>query len=172
MTKTPIHNPRKLPLLFHVVMGKKIGLTDPSQICKCMGATIFAAIGFGQMEIEKLTLNPPYAITHVYNSFECQLAPKTQTKPYSHFIRGIIAGYLVTVLGVKMKVEEIKCLQKAIKTAFLKLNQKIRLFYHIKSEINHFLGYIFKIKTILMLIIKNNDKNVKNLTSIQKADKT
>jgi predicted hydrocarbon binding protein len=96
----------------HVEMGKKIGLTAPSQICKCMGATIFAAIGFGQMEIEKLTLNPPYALTQVYNSFECQLAPETQTKPYSHFIRGIIAGYMTTVLGVKMKVEEIKCVAK------------------------------------------------------------
>ncbi|MGB9854401.1 MAG: V4R domain-containing protein [Candidatus Bathyarchaeales archaeon] len=96
----------------HVEMGKKIGLIDPAQICKRMGATIFTAIGFGKMEIEKLTLNPPYALTHVYNSFECQLAPKTQIKPYSHFIRGIIAGYLTTVLNVKMKVEETECVAK------------------------------------------------------------
>lgn len=93
----------------HVEIGNKIRLTDPAQISKRMGATIFTAIGFGRMEIEKLTLKPPYALTHVYNSFECQLAPENQTKPYSHFIRGIIAGYLTTVLGTKMKVEETTC---------------------------------------------------------------
>ena len=96
----------------HVEMGKKIGLTDPTQICRNLGATMFTAIGFGKMEIEKLTLNPPYALAYVYNSFECQLAPEIQRKPYSHFIRGIIAGYLTTVLNVKMKVEEMKCVTK------------------------------------------------------------
>ncbi|MEM3642113.1 MAG: hypothetical protein QXH37_09355, partial [Candidatus Bathyarchaeia archaeon] len=60
----------------HVEIGSKIGLTDPAQICSRMGATIFTAIGFGRMGIEKLTLKPPYALAHVYNSFECQLAPE------------------------------------------------------------------------------------------------
>ncbi|MEM2952805.1 MAG: V4R domain-containing protein [Candidatus Bathyarchaeia archaeon] len=96
----------------HVEMGKEIGLTDSSQICKCMGAPIFTAVGFGQMAIEKLLLDPPYALAHVYDSFECQLAPETQKKPYSHFIRGIIAGYLTKVLGIKMKVEETRCIAK------------------------------------------------------------
>jgi predicted hydrocarbon binding protein len=96
----------------HVEIGNKIGLTDPTQICRRMGATIFTATGFGRMEIEKLTLNPPRAIAHVYNSFECQLAPENHKKPYSHFIRGMIAGYLTTVLGINMKVEETKCTAK------------------------------------------------------------
>lgn len=112
----------------HVEMGQKVGLIDSAQICKCIGATIFTTIGFGQIEIEKLTLDPPYMFTYVYNSFECQLAPKTQRKPCSHFIRGIIAGYLTAVLDIKMKVEETKCVAKGDPNCTFEANQKTRPF--------------------------------------------
>jgi len=77
-----------------------------------VGIPIFGALGFGQMSIEALTVNPPYGLIRVHNSFECHLTPEGIVKPYSHFIRGIIAGYLKIILNAEIKVEEIKCIAK------------------------------------------------------------
>jgi predicted hydrocarbon binding protein len=95
----------------HKKMAEALGLKEPDKITRMLGATIFTTIGWGSMQIEDFTLNPPYALITVYNNFECETAPSSK-KPYSQLTRGVIAGYLSHLLGLEMVVDETECIAK------------------------------------------------------------
>jgi predicted hydrocarbon binding protein len=94
----------------HKKMAEALGLKEPDKITRIVGATIFTAIGWGSMQIEDFTLNPPYALITVYNNFECETAASKKT--YSQLTRGVIAGYLSHILGSEMVVNETECIAK------------------------------------------------------------
>jgi predicted hydrocarbon binding protein len=95
----------------HKKMAEALGLREPDKITSILGASIFTSIGWGSMQIERFTLNPPYALITVYNNFECEIGPASE-KPYSQLTRGLVAGYLSQLLGSEMQVNEIECLAK------------------------------------------------------------
>lgn len=70
----------------------------------------FKACGFGIMEIS-FNLPSKKARVKVLDSFECELG-KGSKKPYSQFIRGMIAGFLKNFFKSSVDVTEVKCLAK------------------------------------------------------------
>jgi predicted hydrocarbon binding protein len=95
----------------HKKRAEALGLKEPDKITRILGATIFTSIGWGSMQIEEFTLNPPYALITVYNNFECETASASK-KPYSQLTRGVIAGYLSHLLGLEMVLNETECIAK------------------------------------------------------------
>lgn len=95
----------------HLNMGAKLGLTEPTKIFKLISAGLFTCVGYGRMEVLKITTDPPKALIRIYNSFECELGIGTG-KSFSHLVRGMIAGTLTILLNSKMKAIETKCIAK------------------------------------------------------------
>jgi len=95
----------------HKEIGRKLGLTEPTKIFQFISTSLFSCVGFGKMEILKLTIKPPKALIRVHNSFECELGIGTG-KPFSHLVRGMIAGVLTTLFNTKMQATETKCIAK------------------------------------------------------------
>ena len=95
----------------HLEMATKLGLTEPTKIFKLISATLFTCVGYGKMKVLRLTTKPPKAFIRIYNSFECELGIGTG-KPFSHLVRGMIAGTLTTLLNTKMKATETKCIAR------------------------------------------------------------
>lgn len=95
----------------HKKIAGEIGLKDPAKIHDIISAAIFNSVGYGLMETIKFNSERPYALIRVYHSFECELGLKSN-KPYSHLIRGMIAGVISELLGKEMLVQEIKCIAK------------------------------------------------------------
>ena len=93
----------------HKKMAEALGLREPDKITRILGASIFTSVGWGSMQIDEFTLNPPHAVITVYNNFECETGPASK-KPYSQLTRGLIAGYLSHLLGLEMEVNETECL--------------------------------------------------------------
>jgi len=92
-------------------MARQLGVTDLQQIVKNISISFFNCIGFGLAETIKLTTEPFYALIRIYSSFECELG-RGAKKPYSQLIRGILAGVLTELFGIKIQVEETKCVAK------------------------------------------------------------
>jgi len=95
----------------HREMGLKLGIVDPIKIYRDISASLFNSVGFGRMEVVKISANPLEATIRVYDSFECELGVGTG-KTYSHLIRGMHAGVLTALFSRKMKAEETKCIAK------------------------------------------------------------
>ena len=95
----------------HKEIGRKLGLTDPTKIFQLISTSLFSCVGFGKMKTLKLTAEPPKARIRIYNSFECELGIGTG-KPFSHLVRGMIAGALTTLFNTKMQATETKCIAK------------------------------------------------------------
>ncbi len=95
----------------HLEMAAKLGLTDPTKIFKLISANLFTCVGYGKMKVLKLSMDPPKALIQIYNSFECELGIGTG-KPFSHLVRGMIAGALTILLNTKMKAIETKCIAR------------------------------------------------------------
>jgi len=95
----------------HRGMGLKLGIVDPIKIYRDISASLFNSVGFGRMEVVKISANPLEATIRVYDSFECELGVGTG-KTYSHLIRGMHAGVLTALFSRKMKAEETKCIAK------------------------------------------------------------
>ncbi|RLI14146.1 MAG: hypothetical protein DRO43_04745 [Candidatus Hecatellales archaeon] len=74
-------------------------------------ADVFMSVGYGILEILKFEENPPYALLRIHRCMECELG-RNAGKPFSHFIRGILAGFNSQILGVKMFARETKCIAK------------------------------------------------------------
>jgi len=51
----------------------------------------------------------PRLVVRLRDLFECRLFKGRKNKPNSHFMRGILAGILEELFGVKIKVKEEKC---------------------------------------------------------------
>ncbi|MCX8182794.1 MAG: hypothetical protein N3D12_06745, partial [Candidatus Methanomethyliaceae archaeon] len=65
--------------------------------------------GFGRMDI--LEFEHDRAVIQVYDSFECELG-KGRVVPYSHLVRGIIAGTLSEIFEKGFTVVEEACIAK------------------------------------------------------------
>jgi predicted hydrocarbon binding protein len=95
----------------HKKRAEALRLREPDKITRILGASIFTGTGWGSMQIEEFTPNPPHAVITVYNNFECEIGPTSKT-PYSQLTRGLIAGYLSHLLGLEMEVNETECIAK------------------------------------------------------------
>ena len=93
----------------HRRIGERLGIKKHSEIFSRISAPMFVTVGFGVMKVLKISDNPPYAHIRIYGCFECECAPKKSEKPYSHLVRGMIAGVFTRLFGVEMTVKEIKC---------------------------------------------------------------
>ncbi len=72
---------------------------------------LFLAYGLGVLKVVKLDLKKPLIIVRIYDSFECSLCER-QEKPYSHLLRGILAGFASKVLNMQLTAIETKCIAK------------------------------------------------------------
>ncbi|MEM2816192.1 MAG: V4R domain-containing protein [Candidatus Bathyarchaeia archaeon] len=96
----------------HLEMAKKLGISDPAEIIKSVNLPLFSAVGFGRPEIIEITTHPSFkAIVRVYDCFECETGMESK-KPYSQFTRGMLAGYLSSLLNKRVLVEETECIAK------------------------------------------------------------
>jgi len=92
-------------------MGAKLGLADPEQILKLITLNLLNSLGYGKLKLLSLKTNPAEATIRVYDSFECELGAGSR-KPFSAFLRGIIAGISTVFLNEKMSAKETKCIAK------------------------------------------------------------
>ncbi len=72
---------------------------------------LFKQVGFGVIDFVEVDFLNKTALVRVYNSFECELFRETGMTE-SHFIRGLIAGFMSSLFGVRVDVEETKCIAK------------------------------------------------------------
>ena len=96
----------------HKKLGEALGIKSPSDIFSKISAPLFVSVGFGVMKVLKISENPPYAYLRVHRCFECECCPKRSDEPYSHLVRGMIAGAFTSVSGMEMFAKEIKCIAK------------------------------------------------------------
>jgi predicted hydrocarbon binding protein len=92
-------------------IAAKLGLADSAQILKLISVNLFNTMGYGKIEVRTLKTNPTKAIIRVYDSFECELG-MGNGKPYSSFIRGMVAGFLTGLFNEKMNAKETLCIAK------------------------------------------------------------
>ncbi len=72
---------------------------------------LFKQIGFGILEFVKVDFINKTALIRVYNSFECELFKETGMAE-SHFIRGLLAGFMSSLFDIKVDAVETKCIAK------------------------------------------------------------
>ena len=77
-----------------------------------IAADVFRALGYGVIEeIKAFSEEPPYMEVKVSGNIECALGAETgERRPYSHFIRGTLAGFASKLFGRKMFAEETRCI--------------------------------------------------------------
>lgn len=95
----------------HRELGLKLGITDPVRVYRDISVNLFNSVGFGRMEVVEIRRYPPGATLRVYDSFECELGLGAG-KPYSHLIRGMIAGVLTVLFDRKVKARETRCIAR------------------------------------------------------------
>jgi len=110
-----------MALLYH--MGFSLGnyafkghLPPPSvknryEIAMAITREFIRASGIGRVELVSLDRRACSARVRVWDSFECELF-KGSTSPSSHFVRGIIAGWLSAYFGWEVYAEETKCIAR------------------------------------------------------------
>jgi len=70
---------------------------------------IFKSMGYGIPEIVERNDKLPYIAVRVWRNIECELAGRVG-HPYSHFIRGLLAGLIGLLYDVDMRARETKCI--------------------------------------------------------------
>jgi len=70
-------------------------------------SALFAALGFGVIEVTRFCMDS--AIVRVHDNFECELFKESNT-PSSHFIRGLVAGWLAAAW--KTGTENVTCIER------------------------------------------------------------
>jgi predicted hydrocarbon binding protein len=93
----------------HRETAVRLGITDPIQIYENISTAMFQWAGFGILDVKNLT--PDGGEILVRDSFECELG-KGRVIPYSHFVRGIIAGILAELFGKGFNIVEEGCIAK------------------------------------------------------------
>lgn len=88
----------------------KIAGEDVEKLVK-LGRSLFQHLGYGRIEIEEIDIEKGIAKLRIYDSFECELF-KGSSKPVSHFIRGILAGWFTQLFKKGVTAKEIKCIAK------------------------------------------------------------
>ncbi len=69
------------------------------------------AWGLGRMEVVEASATPPQVVMRVYDCFECELGIGAR-KPFSNFIRGILAALIAQLFNGRMEAKELKCVAK------------------------------------------------------------
>ncbi len=90
-------------------IAEKVGIKDPNKILKQIATNMFQLAGYGRMEVVELATDR--AVIQVYDSVECELG-KGRVTPYSHLLRGIIAGTLSEIFERGFTVVEEACIAK------------------------------------------------------------
>lgn len=90
-------------------IAERVGIKDPKKIYKEITTAMFQLSGYGRMEV--LEMENDRAVIQVYDSFECELG-KGRVIPYSHLVRGIIAGTLSEIFEKGFVVVEDACIAK------------------------------------------------------------
>ena len=93
----------------HREAAEKLNIRDPGQIYRNISTSMFQWAGFGRVEVQELA--PDGGLIAVHDSFECELG-KRRGVPYSHFVRGLIAGVLSELFGRGYSVAEEECIAK------------------------------------------------------------
>ena len=86
-------------------------MINPLEILKRISLSLFKCAGFGVVQIidSDFTAKPLQLTIRVNDSFECSLS-HNEKKPYSHFIRGMLAGIVTELFGTSVTVTENKCI--------------------------------------------------------------
>ena len=102
--------------LFLFFCGKEIGkrlydlslsiLENEKEILKAFKG-LFQIYGFGR--VVSIVLGEHSGIIRIKDSFECELFIGEKSQPMSHFVRGIIAGFMQKFTGVLVLVQETRC---------------------------------------------------------------
>jgi len=87
---------------------EETGLEDPKELVG-LSKAYFRTVGWGIMDVVKMSLEAGEAQIRVYQSFECE-AGKGSEAPYGHFIRGILAGFFTEIFQREAKAVETKCI--------------------------------------------------------------
>ncbi len=74
-----------------------------------LGGVLLRTLGYGIPEEVEFREDPPYLKVRIYNCIECELSGSAN-RSFSHFIRGIIAGYASRLFNREMFAEETRCL--------------------------------------------------------------
>ena len=72
---------------------------------------LLKACGLGRVEFVSIDEDAKTATVRVWNNFECELFAGSGL-PSSHFVRGVIAGWLSAYFGKEVSVREIRCIAK------------------------------------------------------------
>ena len=88
-----------------------IGLTEPLEKLS-IAADIFKALGYGVIEeIKAFREEPPYMEVKVSGNIECALGVENgDGETYSHFIRGVLAGFTTRIFDREMYAQETRCI--------------------------------------------------------------
>ena len=82
---------------------------------ECDVWSVLRAVLFASGIAEDLSASVNYerAIVKVWNNIECSLGKKKNVKkPFSHWLRGLLAGFGTRFFGKKVSVIETKCIAK------------------------------------------------------------
>jgi len=93
----------------HKEIARQLRIVDPLEVLKQISINFFKCVGFGTIEVIEYKPKPLQLTMRVHDSFECELGLGSG-KPYSHFIRGLIAGAVTELFEIPVTVTETKCL--------------------------------------------------------------
>jgi len=108
-------------MLYHI--GREVGAERARNICEMterigatglrdkfdIGVSLLQCMGYGIPEILELRMDPPYLRERLHRCIECELG-RGSNRPFSHFVRGIIAGYASELFKINMIAEETRCI--------------------------------------------------------------
>lgn len=84
------------------------GSEDPKTVAGIASAFAFT-MGWGVFKLQEIEFEKKIVKIRIYDNFEC-IAGKGGGKPYSHFLRGIVAGLFLHCFKTAGIVEETKCI--------------------------------------------------------------
>ena len=74
-----------------------------------IAAEVFRSMGYGIMRIRELREELPHAVLEVWDCIECQLG-RPAKRPFSQFIRGLLAGITSVIYEMDMYALETRCI--------------------------------------------------------------
>ncbi|MEM2930764.1 MAG: V4R domain-containing protein [Thermoproteota archaeon] len=90
--------------------AKTAGTGEPKVLIDLLKAYA-KTLGWGEIEVVKTDLKTCEAQLRVYESCECEIG-KGSEQPYSHIVRGILAGFFSLLFGREAKAIETMCIAK------------------------------------------------------------
>ncbi|MEM2931044.1 MAG: V4R domain-containing protein, partial [Thermoproteota archaeon] len=89
---------------------EETGLEKPEELAGLLKIYL-KTLGWGIMDIVRLSVEKGEACIHIYQSFECETGKDSETS-YGHFTRGVLAGYFASIFEKEAKVIETECIAK------------------------------------------------------------